>query len=315
MKSGFRDLLRNRNLILILAIILGFLFWPLASFTKSLMNLAIILAITLSLCRIEFKQVFIKFNVFVSFGTTLLFSYILLGGSYIALAYLLLDDPLVINGFIIMAAAPPAIAIIPFSHALKANLNRSVIGTLNGYALTFLTMPLMAGLFFEGNVDLSGIFGILVILILVPLVISQIVRLTGVVPRTEKHYGAIINWCFFLTTFSIVGLNRDLIVSEPELVLVIFVISLVSTFGLGTLIRFILKLYKVSDSTSSTYQLLGTMKNWSGAGVIALNLFGPTASLPGTIALISGICYYVWLSWRYERQRIKNTLAENQRAG
>jgi bile acid:Na+ symporter, BASS family len=308
MKNGFRELLRNRNSILILAIIFGFLFWPLADFTKILIDAAIIVAITLSLSRIEFKQVFTRFNVFVSIGSTLLFSFILLGGIYIALAYLLLDDPLIINGFIIMAAAPPAVAIIPFSHVLKANLNRSIIGILTGYVLCFLVMLLVAGLFFEENVDLSGVFRVLVILIMVPFVISQIIRSTGIVSRTEKHYGAIINWCFFLTTFSIVGLNRNLILSEPKLVMLIFTISLISTFGLGTLVKVILKRYEVSDATSTTYQLLGTMKNWSGAGVIALNLFGPTASLPGTIALMSGICYYVWLSWRYERRATPENL-------
>jgi hypothetical protein len=45
--------------------------------------------------------------------------------------------------------------------------------------------------------------------------------------------------------------------------------------------------------------LLGTMKNWAGASVLALTLFGPEASIPGTVALVFGILYYIWLGIRY----------------
>jgi len=311
MKAFAKGFLRNRNSILFLAIILGFLFWPLASYSRNLVDVAIILAITLSLSRLDFKRILTKSNLFLSLGSTFLVSFLALGSLLIGLAYLLLDDLDIIYGFVVLAAAPPAIAVIPFSYVMKANINLSVLGTLSGYLLTFAVMPLAAGVFFDTGVDLTAMIRTLVVLIVLPFALSRVVRYTGIVPKTEKHYGAIINWCFFLTTFSIIGLNHDVMLSRPEIVLMIFLITLIATFGYGTLVKLILRRKNVAEPQVATYQLLGTMKNWSGAGIIALNLFGPIASLPSTIGLISGICYYVWISWKNESQPVVKTETES----
>jgi predicted Na+-dependent transporter len=307
MKAFALGFLRNRNSILFIAIILGLIFWPVAEYSRHLVDFAIILAITLSLSRIDFRRVFSNSNMLVSVGGTFLVSFLLLGIILIGLSYLLVDDTNIVYGFTILAAAPPAIAVIPFSYVMKANINLSILGTLSGYALTFAVMPLVAGVFFQSDVDLTVMFRTLVVLIAVPLVLSRVVRFSGIVPRTEKHYGVIINWCFFLTTFSIIGLNHYVMLSRPEIVLAIFFITLTATFGYGTLIKAILRRTNVTDPQVATYQLLGTMKNWSGAGIIALNLFGPLASLPSTIGLISGILYYIWISWKNESQPIFKT--------
>ncbi|XUW99785.1 MAG: hypothetical protein TUN42_07785 [Dehalogenimonas sp.] len=299
--------LRNRNSILFLAIILGLVFWPVAEYSRNVVDFAIILAITLSLSRIDFRSVFTNSNLFVSVVGTFLVSFFLLGFILIGLAYLLSDDVNIIYGFIVLAAAPPAIAVIPFSYVMKANINLSILGTLSGYALTFAAMPLVAGIFFQIDADLSLIFRTLIVLILVPFALSRVFRYSGLVPRTEKHYGVIINWCFFLTTFTIIGLNHYIMLSEPATVLIILFITLIATFGYGTLIKAVLKRTNITGPQVATYQLLGTMKNWSGAGIIALNLFGPTASLPSTVGLISGICYYIWISWKNESQPLQKT--------
>jgi bile acid:Na+ symporter, BASS family len=309
MKAFALGFLRNRNFILFLAIILGLIFWQFAEYSRHLVDFAIILAITLSLSRIDFRCVIADSNLFVSLGSTLLVSFLLLGFILIGLAYLFLDDMNIIYGFIVLAAAPPAIAVIPFSYVMKANINLSVLGTLTGYALTFAAMPLVAGIFFQTDVDLTVMFRTLVVLIVVPFALSRVLRYSTIVPRTEKHYGMIINWCFFITTFSIVGLNYNIMLSKPEIVLFIFLITLTATFGYGTLIKATLRRTNITEPKVATYQLLGTMKNWSGAGIIALNLFGPVASLPSTIGLISGILYYVWISWKNESQAVSKTEA------
>ncbi|WP_165802742.1 hypothetical protein [Dehalogenimonas alkenigignens] len=313
MRAFVKGFLQNRNSILFLAVVLGLILWPATEYTRYLVDFAIILAITLSLSRIDFKAVFTNSNPLLPLGGTFLVSFLAAGFVFIGLAKLLLDDPNIIYGFVVLAAAPPAVAVIPFSYVLKANINLSILGTLSGYLLTFALMPLAASLFFQTEIELGVMFRTLFVLIAVPFVLSRIVRSSGVVPRTEKHFGTVINWCFFLTTFSIIGLNHDVMFSRPDFVMVIFSITLLATFGYGTLVKTILSRTRLSAPQVASYQLLGTMKNWSGAGIIALNLFGPAASLPSTLGLISGILYYIWISWSSDR-RIKPAAPQNRQA-
>ena len=182
---------------------------------------------------------------------------------------------------------------------LSADVRFSVVAAVTGYLASVAIMPIVVGVFLGGQYSPVSLILTLLELIILPLFASQLMRLSGVAARTEKYHGTVINWCFFLVTFSVVGLNRNLIVGSPSQLLPAAVAAFVSIFVLGQVIWIVGGKLKVPRARVLSYMLLGTMKNWAGAGAIAIAVFGPEASIPGAVGLVFGILYYVWLGFRY----------------
>ncbi len=215
------------------------------------------------------------------------------------LGFWITDEPLFRDGFIILAATPPAIAIIPFSYNMKADVNYSTTATILGFLAALVIMPVSAAIFLRSRLGIFHLLITLIELIVLPIMVAQLMRLTKLITHTEKYHGTIINWCLFIVTFSAVGLNRDIILSAPQALWPAAIAGVVSTFVLGEIILIYSRLNKVNRPLSMTYALLGTMKNWAGASAIAISLLGKEAAVPSTVILIFGILYYVWLSVRF----------------
>jgi BASS family bile acid:Na+ symporter len=75
---------------------------------------------------------------------SLAINYVLLGGCILGLSMLLIRDEALRSGFIIIAAAPPAVAVIPFTGFLNGNSTFSLVGTIGCYLGALIIMPLIA---------------------------------------------------------------------------------------------------------------------------------------------------------------------------
>lgn len=293
----------KRNTILVFAILLGFLLAPLAQYTQKLVIPALAIAMMLSVSRNNLKDIFLPGVIMRPFLTVLLLNFFILGGLNLLLGHIFTADPLLRAGFVILAASPPAIAITPFSYALGADVYFSLVAASTGFLASFVLMPLAVGIFLGGQFNPATLLITLAEIIVLPIIASQLLRLSGVVKHTEKYHAPIINWCFFLVTFSVVGLNRDLILDSPRHVILAAGVAFISIFIMGQLVAFVASKLGVVRERALSYTLLSTMKNWAGASVIAFTLFGPEASIPGTVALFFGILYYIWLGIRYGTRR------------
>lgn len=214
-------------------------------------------------------------------------NYLVLGGLTLILSSLVPLEPSLRRGFIILAAVPPAVGVIPFTAFLDGNMTFSLVGTLGCYLGAFFITPLilftLPGLSTEFQISL---FITMVELILVPLVFSRILLRTRVASRIAPVKGSIINWCFFLVVYTIVGLNREVFLSQPFSLIPAAVIAVVISFVLGYVIERVGRVMRIAPKIVTSMVLLGTSKNAGFAAGLALALFDKQTAIPSTITTI-----------------------------
>jgi len=292
-------LIRNKDFILMMALAAGLVWGKGAVWTEELMLPALAVVMTISTMGISTAVFSSRRLLITSTLSAIVLNYFLLGGFLIALSSIFIDNDALRSGFILISAVPPAVAVIPFTLFLKGDASISLVGTIGAYLAALFLTPLITVLFFGAGFFAPGkLLLIMVELILVPLILAQILVRTGLAPRIEPFRGAITNWSFFLITYTIVGLNRDIFISEPLSLLPVALIALASTFFLGWVIGRLGSLFKVQSEALISYVLLGTMKNYGLAGGLALTLFSRETAVPATVSTIFMIVYIIWLGFQ-----------------
>ncbi len=295
-------LFRNRNFVLILSIVLGLAIGQAAIWTQPLVLPVMALVMTLSAISITSRD-------FASLKTmsgriliSLLLNYLVMGGIILLMARWLIDDSELWAGFVIIAAVPPAVAVVPYSYILGGDTFFSLMGMMGAYLLALVLTPaimvLFLGIDFFNPVELIVM---LLQLIVIPLVVSRILLFTGLTQRIERWRGTIVNWSFFVVLFTIIGLNREVFFGQFDVLLWSSIIAIVITFVLGYVIELIARVLHTNRATSISLILMGTMKNYGLAGAIALTLFSERASIPGSICIVFAVLRMVWLLFHFKK--------------
>jgi len=299
-----KNLLRNRNFVLVLSLVIGLIWGKGARWTEPITLPALAIVMTLSTMSVSG-------NTFPSFRNLLLpaivgiiMSYFVLGFALLGLNAFLISDEALRLGFILIAAVPPAVAVIPFTYFLKGDETLSLIGTAGAYLGALILMPFIAFLFIgSGFIDPMKLVMIMLELILLPLIASRLLLRIGMASRLDPIKGAITNWSFFLLTYTIVGLNRDLLLSQPLTLLPVILIALASTFLLGWAIEKMGIVLHIPLKVLTSLVLLGTLKNYGLAGGLALALFSKKTSVPATVSTVFMIVYIIWLELKLRTTR------------
>jgi BASS family bile acid:Na+ symporter len=296
---NFRKLVKNRDFLLVMALLLGLLWGPGAKWTEKTVLPALGLVMALATMGVP-GSIFLSPRKLVRpalWGIAL--NYVLLGGVILGLSGLLITEEELWDGFVIMTAVPPAVAVIPFSVILNGNQTFALIGTIGCYLAALGITPLIAYVFLGGAFgDPGKIVTIMVELILLPLVCSRVLLWTGWAKKLEPWKGTLTNWSFFLIVYTIIGLNRQLFFEKPGALILPAGIALACTFILGWVIEKIGRLQGVDPQTITTMVLLGTHKNTGLAAGLALSLFSDKTAVPATITTIFMLVYMIRLSLR-----------------
>jgi len=297
-------LLRNRNLILVLAIVLGLSIGePVATRTEPLVLPLLALVMTLSAANITSREFTSLREMPRTILLSLLLNYVVMGGTILLLAWWLIDDKNLWAGFVVLATVPPAVAVVPFSYVLGGNTLFSLIGMTGAYLAALVIMPSVMALFLgTGFFDPLKLVVILGELILVPIVLSRILLFTGLMKRISPWRGTIVNWSFFVILFTIVGMNRQAFFSEFDILLRVAVIAIVISFLLGYIIELVTRALHVDRETSISLVLMGSMKNYGLASGIILTLLGERAAIPASVCTVFGILRLVWLGFHYRKK-------------
>lgn len=303
MRKGLR-LLGNRDFLLLSALLLGLLAGGLARYTERTILPALAVVMTLATMGVSGKVFLSPGRLIGPMLLGLAMNYGLLGSFLLGLNALLIPDPDLYLGFVIMAAVPPAVAVIPFTALLKGNAPLSLVATIGCYLGALVIMPLMTvALIGTGFVDYGKLIRIMLELILAPLLFSRILIRLKAVPRLEPYKGTIINWSFFVVVYTIVGLNREHFFSRPLSLVHPALIALGSTFLLGAAIGWVCRLFRVSRPTATSLILLGTHKNTGLSAGLSLTLFNDLAAIPSTVSTVFMLTYLIWLSFNQTRSR------------
>jgi len=269
-------LLSSFSFTISLAIIIGILIGGFPIYGNEIATIALIIAMTLSISNIplkietkEIKHIFIAF----------LLNYGFLSIIIILMGYSLHEY---FEGFIVMAAAPPAIAIVPLSSILKGDERHSFFSIIFLYLIAIILMPLIIFIFLAKEVNTILLIKNVILLILLPLIISRIFY-RRINPQKAK---VITNLCFFTLVFSVIGKNRQFIFEEYSLLAILSILMAIRTFGAGLFIREVARKAGINEKRAINYALFASFKNEGLVMLIAASLFSYETALPAVIALI-----------------------------
>jgi bile acid:Na+ symporter, BASS family len=231
-------------------------------------------------------------------------NYLVLSGVILILSWLLVQKPSLRTGFVLIAAVPPGVAVIPIAAILKGNKSFALFSTIGAYLASFIILPLMA-YFFLGikNIDLMRLMMIPGVLIILPTLISRVLLFKGWQRPIAPFKGLIMDWSFFLIIYTIIGVNRQFILGNPTLIIPVATTAFLSIFVLAYLIDTAGRLFRVERKTLISLTLLGTLKNYGLAGGLALVFFGREASLPSAVCSLCLIFFVIWTDYRQNKHQ------------
>jgi BASS family bile acid:Na+ symporter len=292
-------LLNNRNFIFLLAIIFGLVLPQAAQWTKILMMPALAMVMMLATINVPNDYFLNPRAILKPSLAGILMTYVILSGAILLVSALLICDRNLWIGFVLIAAVPPAVAVIPFTAILEGNVSATLSGTVASYLAALLIMPLMFWIFIgTGFDDPYKLVRIMLLLIVLPLVLSRMIIYFNWQDRLAPVRGSLTNWGFFIVLYSIIGVNRDLIFSQPLTIIPVAGIAFATTFILGWIIQKIGVLFNVDKENIVSLVLQGTLKNQGISGGLAIALFAKEAAVPSAVYSIFMILYIIWLDWR-----------------
>ncbi|MBS3817724.1 MAG: hypothetical protein KGY76_09210 [Candidatus Thermoplasmatota archaeon] len=261
-----------------LAMILGLFIGGYPRYSDEITMISLLVIMSLSTREVKFKKLKTLKKHLGDFTTVFLLNYGLLSITLISLSYLLFDDIQLIQGLVVLAVVPSAIAVIPFTSMLEGDTELSLISSALLYFSSLLIAPAVLLLLFGQQIGIWPILRNLIILIIVPVIISRFLLKIGY--DEKEHDQMIVNTGFFIIILGAVGANRHLFFKETDLLLPILFIAAIRSVGLASLVYLGGKKLRVPLEKLKSYSLFASFKNGGLAIILAVSLFGQKASFP-----------------------------------
>ncbi|MEA2107140.1 MAG: hypothetical protein U9P82_10580 [Bacteroidota bacterium] len=291
----------NRNFILVFAVIMGMVLGDYAVFFKDYTIFVLAITMIFSTTGIDSKALLPLKKLFKPMLVGTVLNYFVFGAVVLLLAWLLMPTKELFMGFVVIVAAPPGVAVIPFAGILKGDIEYSIIGVFGAFLASIAIAPAIIELFAK-NADVSSwsLFMLMIKLVLVPLILSRLLLFKPVFKYVAKIRGKVVDWGFAIIIFTAVGMNRDVFFSNPVVLLLSTIVLLAATFGIGTIFELFSKKMGIKPGRSITQVLLLTIKSSGFSVVTALTLFGKEAAIPSAILAVIVLLYLLFLSIRME---------------
>lgn len=287
-----RKILENSTIVFTAAILLAVVYPGLAYTLKGFITFSLVLSMTLSMRNVSFSVKAFRGDAGRDVLKAVLINYVLLSALILILSLLFIRDSEYFKGFVVMAAIPPAVAVVPFTYLLRGDVKTSVAAEVACYLLSLILTPLIILLFSGDSVNLEYLMELLLVMIALPLLLSRV--LSKMDPRFFSYDKVVMNLCFALISYSVIGLNQQLLFRDMVNLAPVFLIMFLRTFALGTVIYILSRKIKVNEEKSITYALFGAYKNGGATATLALMLFSDKSALPAGIASIFELIFVVY---------------------
>jgi BASS family bile acid:Na+ symporter len=280
LKTAVQKLLSSFALMVSLAIIAGLLLGGFPAYTGEISTVSLMVAMTFSLIPVRLRDIELR-REGRRMALPFFLSFVWLSGLAVVLG--MLFQPPIRYGFVAMAAVPPAVAVVPITRVVGGDVEFSLVSLSMLYLVSLALTPLIIFLFAGEAIDLWKVVRTVMLLIMLPLLLSRGARR---LPLTRRQTTMLSNICFFVLMFGIVGARRSFLFHERTLMLAIAGAVALRTFGSGILVKTVGKRAGVPRETLLPLSLFGSFKNEGLAILIALPLFGETASIPLVVAIL-----------------------------
>jgi BASS family bile acid:Na+ symporter len=302
------SIIKNRNFIFVLSIVLGLVISNVPEWIKYLTVPALAIVMTVSLSQIPLQNFLDVKKITRPVLYSLLFNYLIFGVVMLVMARFLISDRELWIGFVILAVAPPGVAIPPFTYIIGGDEKFSIVGLVGAYIASLGLIPI-AGLVFIGRNFVKPLDLIILFLELIaaPLVVSQLLIKFKIAKYVTRWRGPIVNWGLFIVIFVVISLNREIFFSDFRTVALLSLISAITIFGLWLLLSIVLKKLRFKESVRRSLILMGIIKNSGFAAATALALFGYRTSLPGAIFSIFLIIFLIIIPVAFKKKNAGKT--------
>lgn len=280
------SLLKNSSFVLVLSILFG-LIWPgPAQYSEWLITPVLMIMMAFSLNDVDLSATPGRGSL-KSTMLGLALNYGLLSGLILLMSHGLQDEALR-QGFIVMAAVPPAVAVLPMTRILNGDMRLSLYSEAVSYLASLVLMPAIIYAFTrQTGISLVYLVQISLLLILLPALASRVVRRISIDPVLPINLG------FFWVTYTVIGLNQGALWGDMGTV---SWIALARTLGIGLAIYMAARLAGQDRSHTISYTLLGSYKNLGLAAALSLMLFGPEAGVPAAISVLAETGFFILLA-------------------
>lgn len=274
----------------IIAIIFGG-FPEVAGMTNSNISMvSLIVMMSFSLITLQFRGLDVKAHRG-AILRSLVLSFVVSSGVTIAMAQLFHGD--LKDGWIMVAAVPSAVSVIPFTFLLRGELEATLVSSTALYFASVILTPLITFLFLGQAVSPLTMLGYVTGLILVPMGISRPLRHLKLTEET-KHI--VINIGFVALIIAVVGSNREVFLGEPIVWISLLAVSMARTFGVGITYNAIARRCGVSRERRVPEVLFATYKNTGAAAAISMLLLGSAAALPAAVLMSAEIIWLIFIT-------------------
>lgn len=251
------------------------------AYSKEISQLTLIVAMTFSLTEVSFSGISPRAELR-GFLISLGMSYVVLTGLVLVFAALA-PDAGIRDGWVLMAAVPPAVAVIPVTSYLKGDVRRSLISAALLYVLGLALVPLITFAFTNQSAPVLDLFLQTVLLIGVPLIASRPLRQwRGIHDVRPTAVGV----SFFTLVLAIAGSTRGPLLDRPELIASLSALSFTRTFVLGAVVFAVARLLHLPHEDRVAMTTFSSFKNLGLTVVLAFSLFGAEATLPSIVSLV-----------------------------
>jgi len=295
-------LLKNSNLTFLVAFLLGLLLGDYASPLKSFILPALVLIMSLSTTQITLSQLIHFKKYFRDILFVFFINYIFLSGIILLANQLLVKDHDLYVGFVVMAAIPSAVAILPFTYLLRGEMMVSLVGSASLYILALGMAPLISfHLLDVGRIEPLKLISILIQMILIPFFVSRGLLKLKAFHRVKENTSVLVNLAFFLIIFTVIGMNRSTFLGHFDILILVSSIAFLRTFVSGHLINLFAKLAGADRERRMSYVLFGSFKNLGLAAAIAIVLFNERAAIPAAVTIPLEILFFIWFNYFQKR--------------
>lgn len=202
------------------------------------------------------------------------------------------------EGWVLLACVPCAIAVISGALLMGADTKLMTLSVTAIYVVSIVFTPLIVSLLTGGSVDPLTILRYVVLFIAVPMIVSLPL---GKMKIPKSVNSIVINFCFLAMVMVAFGKCRDVIVSDPVLVLTIAAVCFIRIPMLHIIAETLLKRAGVPVAKRIHYILLLCWKN-SGMSLALCIAVVPDSSavlLPGSVSLVFELTYMMAMIWYY----------------
>ena len=302
MTSFLYRLLKNSNLVFLIAFLLGLFLGDYASLLKEYLLPALVLIMSLSTTQVTLTELthvkkYIRDILFV-----FVINYPFLSGLILLANHLLIKDHDLYVGFVVMAAIPSAVAVLPFTYLLRGEMLVSLMGSASLYLIALVMAPLISFNFLDvGRIELPKLISALVQMILIPFLVSRLLLKWKGFHRIKENTNVLVNLAFFLIIYAVIGMNRSIFLKHFDILIIISSIAFIRTFVSGHIVDLFSRLAGTSRERRMSYVLFGSFKNLGLAAAIAIVLFNERAAIPAAVAIPFELLYFIWFNYFQKR--------------